>query len=235
IVFFVISGFLITSLLLSEYVCYGSISLKLFYARRSLRIFPPCYAYVFTVAALSAIGVIRLGAHDLVAAFTYTVNYLPGRVWEIGHLWSLSVEEQFYLIWALVFAALGAKRAHWAAVGMVLMAPLARIANQRMLIGTPFYDLEMFPMVADSIAMGCLLAMSRKWLEQQGWYVRLFKWHNALFLLGLVLAINRYSQYRYAIVDVFGPTLRAAYIAVLIHRTVYDPNTWTGRLFNWPP
>lgn len=110
-VFFVISGFLITTLLLRERERRGSISLKGFYLRRAVRIFPAFLAFMAFIIVAHEMGWIQLNRYDLVSAFTYTVNYHPGRSWYIGHLWSLSVEEQFYLLWPLALVVLSRTRA----------------------------------------------------------------------------------------------------------------------------
>jgi peptidoglycan/LPS O-acetylase OafA/YrhL len=233
VVFFVISGFLITTLLASEQARKGRVSLKLFYARRCLRIFPPSYAYLAIISALSLAGFIHLDARDLWYAVTYTVNYLPDRSWDVGHLWSLSVEEQFYLLWPAAFVALGPRRAVWAAGAVILLAPVARSLNRIFLIGTPYHDLEMFPMVADSLAMGCLLSRARDWLEGQSWYLRLFRPVYSLLLLAVILLLNRYGGY--TVVSVFGTSIINVCIAILIHRSVYNPSDWMGQVLNWKP
>jgi peptidoglycan/LPS O-acetylase OafA/YrhL len=233
VVFFVISGFLITRLLLSEHKTNGHVSLKLFYARRALRLLPPSYAFVACVSLLWLGGIVHLDARDFWHAVTYTVNYLPGRHWEIGHLWSLSVEEQFYLLWPFAFLTLGPRRAAWVAVAVILPGPLARSANRLFLLGTPYHDLEMFPMVADSLAMGCLLAKVSGWLEGQGWYLKLFRPACAIGLLALVLLTNRYMAY--TAVSVFGTSVINIGLAILIHRSVYCSRDWVGQVLNWKP
>ena len=233
VVFFVISGFLITTLLLSEHAKNKSVSLKLFYARRSLRIFPASYAYLACISLLWLAGLVHLQGRDLWHAATYTMNYTPGRAWEVGHLWSLSVEEQFYLLWPFAFVALGPRRAIWAAASVILLAPVARSADRLFLIGTPYHDLEMFPMVADSLAMGCLLAGVRGRIEQWGWYLRLFRPVYSFLLLALILLINRYMGH--TVVWVFGTSIVNAGLAILIHRSVYKPGGWIGMALNWGP
>jgi peptidoglycan/LPS O-acetylase OafA/YrhL len=171
VVFFVISGFLITRLMLLERIKNGRVSLKLFYERRALRLFPASYTFIAIVSLLTLAGVFHLRPTDLWHAATYTVNFLPNRGKQIGHLWSLSVEEQFYMIWPLTFVLFGPKRAGWVIFGVILFGPVARSCDWLFLRGTPYHDLEMFPMVADSLAMGCLLAKVSGWLETKRWYL----------------------------------------------------------------
>lgn len=233
VVFFVISGFLITRLLLSEHMKKGHVSLKLFYARRSLRLFPASYAFIGCVWLLWQMGILQMEAKDIWHAATYTVNFRPGLAWEIGHLWSLSVEEQFYLLWPFAFATLGPRRALWVAAGVILLGPAARSAAWLFLKGTPYYGMNMFPMVADSLAMGCLLARLRNWLEGQGWYLQLFRPVYSVGMLVLILLINRYMGF--SIVKIIGSSVINICLAVLIHRCVYRPGDWVGQILNWKP
>ncbi len=127
--FFAISGFLITTLLIRERTHSGRISLRKFYARRALRIFPLYYAtlllYVLLVAAT------RLNTpegeqffHNLPAFATYTSNWFvdltQGDSVTFYFAWSLATEEQFYLLWppllVLVLALSGAKSRIWPAL-----------------------------------------------------------------------------------------------------------------------
>jgi peptidoglycan/LPS O-acetylase OafA/YrhL len=79
VVFFVISGFLITRLILTERMKNGYVSLKLFYARRALRLFPAAFAFIACVCLLWLAGIVDLQARDIWHAVTYTVNFEPGR------------------------------------------------------------------------------------------------------------------------------------------------------------
>ncbi|MFI5348836.1 MAG: acyltransferase family protein [Elusimicrobiota bacterium] len=232
-VFFVISGFLITRLLLSEYAAKGRVSLKLFYMRRTLRLFPASYVYVACIALLWRAGIIPLNVQDLWHALTYTVNYMPKPSWAAGHLWSLSVEEQFYLLWPFAFVFMKPRKGMWIAAAMMLLGPCARFAAWLFLRGTPYRDLDMFPMVADSLATGCLLAWMKSWLEGQGWYLRLFRPFYSTLLAALLLLTSRYGGY--TVVGVFGGTFINVALAILIHRSVYRHGDWMGRILNWKP
>lgn len=233
VVFFVISGFLITTLLLQERETLGRISLSLFYLRRALRIFPASFAYIGVLAALAAAGRIALNPWDLTHALTYTVNFASKRSWYVGHLWSLSVEEQFYLLWPFAFAATSRRRGLWVTVGMMLLGPAARLGARVWLVGTPYRDLEMFPMVADSLAAGCTLALLRGWLESQPWYMNLFRPVPSLAILAVVLTMNR--MLGYTLVNIFGQAILNIGLAILVHRSVTCWKDPVGRVLNLAP
>jgi peptidoglycan/LPS O-acetylase OafA/YrhL len=154
-VFFVISGYLITTLLLKEHQRNGRISLAAFYTRRSFRIFPAAFTYIAVVALLAPSA-----RPDLPYALTYTMGYhAPKTSNLLEHLWSLSCEEQFYLIWPLALV-LGFRHRGRIAVATIVIAALFRMsccASGVEPLGRilHFY----FPSVMDSIAAGCLLAI----------------------------------------------------------------------------
>jgi len=79
--FFVISGFLITTLLLSEYEKRGRISLADFYVRRVYRIFPAFYVYLAVMLGIAALGWIHIPPADVAFAATYTMNFHARRAW----------------------------------------------------------------------------------------------------------------------------------------------------------
>ena len=110
-VFFCISGYLITTLLLDEFDRSGSIAIGAFYVRRALRLYPPLIAYVAVMAVVMLAGGERPDPLGLASALFYFANYVnvfaPHRLDGIGgHLWSLSVEEHFYAAYPLLLLAL---------------------------------------------------------------------------------------------------------------------------------
>jgi len=98
-IFFVISGFVICRLLISEELRYGSVSLVAFYYRRVFRILPPFYIYLAAVSLLLCVGLINETPKAILssALFLFDIKGAP-HSWFVGHTWSLAVEEQFYLI-----------------------------------------------------------------------------------------------------------------------------------------
>src|SRR5579871_5154022 len=108
---------------------------------------------------------------DLLAAFTYTMNFHVHFSPYVGHLWSLAVEEQFYLLWPLTVVLAGRRRMGWIAAGVVAFGPVYRTAVYVLRLG-PQIGPFTFPAVADAIAIGCVLACVWEWLSGQEWYER---------------------------------------------------------------
>ncbi|MBP3960471.1 acyltransferase [Gemmata sp. G18] len=158
-VFFVISGFLITLLLFRESGRTGQISLWGFWRRRVLRIIPAYLSYLLVVALLSYLGVYALTGSDWVASLTYTVNFLPrlDERWPIGHLWSLSVEEHFYLLWPFALVLFGRRAAGFLLVVVVASSPAIRYVLWLTLRDRLDIDFAT-PARMDTLAVGCLLA-----------------------------------------------------------------------------
>src|SRR5215211_3697054 len=148
-VFFVISGYLITALLLAEWRQRGLIDLKGFWMRRARRLLPALYVLLVVSLAFAVVflpGEVARLRGDVLAAFGYVTNWYlifghvsyfeaVGRPSLLQHLWSLAVEEQFYLLWPPVLA-------------LVLAIGASRLRRRRALAGA----------VASAVAMALLYA-----------------------------------------------------------------------------
>ncbi|MFZ4719903.1 MAG: acyltransferase family protein [Ilumatobacteraceae bacterium] len=175
-VFFVLSGFLITTLLLEERDGNERIQFGRFYARRALRLLPALLALVAVVTLWAVVvaspGTRRDALHEVLAAITYTRN-LP--VWDgtpgtlLGHTWSLAVEEQFYLLWPLVLTVL-VKPRRGATTLAVLFVALAAVAGTLRVNGVagPGLALVQRP---EALLLGAALALVRRehWDRVTGW------------------------------------------------------------------
>jgi peptidoglycan/LPS O-acetylase OafA/YrhL len=151
-IFFIISGFLITYLLMKEEQGNdGHISLKGFYLRRIFRIFPVYYALLFVYFVLQVLGLLQFTASSWLSSITYTKNFNHNSPdWETAHLWSLSVEEQFYLVWPTVFYFFKRYRALFA-MAVVAVVPFVRLWGN--------YDVLHLCTRADALMAGCLFAL----------------------------------------------------------------------------
>jgi peptidoglycan/LPS O-acetylase OafA/YrhL len=249
-VFFIISGYLITSLLFHEAAKTGGISLKGFYIRRTFRIFPAFYCYLAIIGTAGYLGLIPLGPSDVLHAATYTVNYIHERSWYIGHLWSLSVEEQFYLLWPAALLLLPARRpapgsapsradvaegkrrgAVVIALAVILVAPIARIGTWELLPAHRALIGEAFPTIADSIAFGCLLSGLREQLGQRAFYVQFLRSRWFFLVLVAIVGLNRFANHVRPFY-VVGETLLDLLIALWIDRCVRFPGGLSGRFLN---
>ena len=119
--FFVLSGFLITHLLLAEARASGGISLKRFYIRRALRILPIYVAYLLVLGVLTALGLYHDALSSWIGALTFTRNMIGQGRSATVQLWSLAVEEQFYLVWPLVLGTFALWRRPRAFVWVLLL------------------------------------------------------------------------------------------------------------------
>jgi peptidoglycan/LPS O-acetylase OafA/YrhL len=234
--FFVLSGFLITRLLVRERERTGEVSIRRFYLRRTMRIFPAYYAFLLLSYALDARAG-QLWSNTLLAnALTYTVNYFnafnhhPST--SVAHAWSLAVEEQFYLLWPLAFVIL-AKRGRRALVTGVSLAALAAVAWRSWLyLGghvDPSYVYNAFDTRLDNLAVGCLLALAVDYdtvvaaagrVAERSWF--------PIVTLALLLTsrIATPESYHYSI----GFTVDALLVATLIVQLL---QLYRTRLWSW--
>jgi peptidoglycan/LPS O-acetylase OafA/YrhL len=179
--FFVLSGFLITNLLVEEWLRRGSISLKRFYFRRALRLLPGFIVLllVFIVHTLltSPPETIAARWHELAVVACYVANWnqLHGAsLTLLGHTWSLSVEEQFYLLWPVLLCLLlylKVPRRHILilVIGAIIASAMLRLGlhNQHRFLGGPKIDIMRLyaglDTRADALLAGCLAGLVASW------------------------------------------------------------------------
>ena len=237
-VFFVISGFLITTLLLRE----TNISLKNFYFRRTLRIFPPYYFYLLVILGLGFVGAAHTDWLNTTAAFTYTRNYFfhdqAPDAWYLGHTWSLAVEEQFYLIFPASLLLLGTRFRLVPILAALVCCPLLRLAY---VLNDPTTSIEFsrFETVADSLAIGCLLAMLQRRLHQNERYLALIgspaMWLMPVVAIGITWLGNFPHYYSIPAYALIAFTVQNCCLALIIDSCVTNSHTAAGRLLNWRP
>src|SRR5918992_4370854 len=212
-VFFVISGYLITALLLAQWRRYGDVDLKAFWLGRARRLLPALYlllAVTLAYAVLFLPGEVAGLRGDVIAALGYVTNwYLVlghesyfeaiGRPSLLKHLWSLAVEEQFYLFWPLVFwlgVSFGATRwrTRW-----VLMAALGGAAISVALMAVlfvPGVDPSRLYYGTDTRAGGLLIgaALALVWTPESRRTPSRATVSSALSGLGLDTALGKFRR-----------------------------------------
>ena len=176
--FFVLSGLLITRLLQVENDAHGRIDYVAFYRRRVARLMPAFYLYLAVVLALLWIRNKAIPWGAVVSAMLYVVNYYQAFTGAqtniVSHCWSLAVEEQFYVFWPLLFAALCTRRMR---VSRALVLIILGVWCWRVLLVLEMdasidYLYRALDTRADDLAVGCLIAVlarSNRWRARLTW------------------------------------------------------------------
>lgn len=231
--FFVLSGFLITSLLLEEHVERGRVSLPNFYIRRVRRLMPVAVAgIVFSEIALLG-GYIGWQALSGVFALFYVENLAhflhDAPVTGVGHYWSLSQEEQFYLLWPPCLVLMLRRRVspRWILAGL-LLAAVGVMAHR-----TSLHDaLRLYgPDVrSDGMLLGCALAVA--------WKSGLVKPRSAWRFAGLAAAAT-FAAAIYAATwatgERYGVTAANLASVTMIASVITVPHGWLPRLLSFQP
>lgn len=179
-VFFVLSGFLITSLLIKEENQSGTISLKKFFIRRTLRIFPAYYFLLLVYAVLQIGAIIEIPWGSWTTAITYLKYFNWKKDWYTSHAWSLSIEEHFYLFWPFLFLQ-GQKIRRNASAIMMVLAPVMLLVMHVFSVGW-LNDQIIFTRI-DAIATGCYFAIYQgKIIEKLRRHWKLY-FYASLFVL----------------------------------------------------
>ena len=230
--FFILSGFLFTTMLVEEREATGTIGLPIFYLRRFLRLMPAFFTYVLVVGLFAALGLVTLADNDLLCALTFTTNYHPARGWELGHLWTFAVAEQFYLVWPATILLFGRRGALRAALGAILLAPVIRALTYvyapslRPTIG------ESFETVVDAIAMGALVAL----LDRKAGLLGRVLSHGMTPIVALVIGCAAHTlQPWISLSYTLGETITNGALATVVAASMTSPQTSFGRLIDSRP
>lgn len=162
--FFVLSGFLITTLLINEFNANGTISIRNFIFRRTYRIFPLYIFFLIVVTLLHVFGQNVTTWKSLSYAYLYAYNFIPKWLYTnvLGHTWSLAVEEHFYIVWPTVFLLLFGKHRR-ALLGLTLTfivsAPIVNLLLIKAGLATDYFVERWSFIAGSSIAIGCLAAI----------------------------------------------------------------------------
>jgi peptidoglycan/LPS O-acetylase OafA/YrhL len=189
-VFFVLSGLLITSLLLQEQAAHGRISLANFYARRALRIFPLYYALLALLAIYFVWTPVSPQRSAFLAALPFHAGYLSNWIQPdslMAITWSLSTEEQFYLVWPPLLVLLGT-RALPALLAFLLLNQAVNFGwldGWLRAKGMPYESLDILQATFTPIVLGVLLAFALQGAASKAWLRRVLT-PPTLWLLAII-------------------------------------------------
>jgi peptidoglycan/LPS O-acetylase OafA/YrhL len=206
--FFVLSGFLITWLLLREHEHYGAVSMRLFYLRRSLRIFPAFYAYWSASIVLLLLTGKQINWPHAISSFGYFADYYAAIVQPpydfLSHTWSLAIEEQFYLLWPAAFLMLSSdlKKMQNFLISLIVGIWIYRVLLQ-VFADVPWsYIYYAFDTRIDHIMTGCLLAVVvKRRTADRLWNVVCANAYAPVLTLSLMIllaGLDRFTIYRNA-------------------------------------
>ncbi|MGV3660601.1 MAG: acyltransferase family protein [Prosthecobacter sp.] len=250
--FFVISGFLITWLMLLEQRKTGTVNLRSFYIRRTLRILPVYGAFLLVLALLQTFTPFHQNSLAWIGNITFTTNFLnDGHT--TSHLWSLAVEEQFYLLWPAIFVFFKPQEKWGRMLGLFALTLVVAVANRFIwsqasnspVLQALFSEWSFFNNV-DSLCLGCVLAvlLMRQQAEVRGLLLRkpLLTMAAGLFLILCPNLINWVlnqhllpalpAKALWAVHFLLGRTLQSVGFAVLLVQSILAPGWGAYRLLN---
>ncbi|WP_250510796.1 acyltransferase [Caballeronia sp. GACF4] len=248
LMFFVLSGFLITGILQAEWQATGTIRLMPFYAKRALRIWPAFYIYLMIVSTLAAAGLVDVDHRQVALAALHLWNYagVAGLAnvnaahvegaWYLGHFWTLALEEQFYWFWPPLLFYILKRGNQRVLIGLIFFVPLVRIATY---FAAPSLRGQLSMMLhtgIDPILIGCYVAMNKDRLAQK----------VASLPLGSVIPSVLIALLMFVVPPVqdklgglwratYGTTLEAAMVGFVIIVLVSQKGFWFSRLLRTAP
>ena len=247
-IFFVLSGYLISGLLLHEWWKTGSISLPRFYMRRFLRLMPAlwaCVLVVLVVVWLRDAAALRPVLRYAMWAVLYLVHWITAlgiqrHAWFFDHTWSLAVEEQFYLLWPALLCFVvgrgGARRVFQVALALALLSWAWRAALQEQ--GVPWNRVyRALDTRFDAPMWGCALAA---WMHGRGKIVArgVQQWLRFAAAAALLVVLYVCCEARITLLKStfwWGSVAVSWLAAFIIVDVTRNPRSWVRHIFCWPP
>jgi peptidoglycan/LPS O-acetylase OafA/YrhL len=241
-VFFVLSGFLITSLVISEVADSGGFNARAFYRRRSFRLIPALYVMVPICVVIGLLFHVKaFGPHDQqvipgIASLTYVLNLFTGAlpnplpIWA-QPLWSLCVEVHFYLVWPVLLVLCARRwpqRLPWLAAGTIAFSVACRVLLFET-IGSPYQNL-LTPARLDGLALGGLVAISL----HRGWKPPASIKYAGIVGLGVLFVLTNVARPKSAVMAYVGYTVVNVLTAAILLAAL-DETSPLGRVLALRP
>ncbi len=226
-IFFVLSGYLITAKLLER-----PIDLKHFYLRRFFRLMPVAWAYLLVIWLLLVRRAVPIvSVREVVSCLFFFRNFLGSGTAEhptslyTFHFWSLSLEEQFYLVWPCLLFLAGRRNALWIAIGGALTCASYRFLHWSAYDQFPAFFLSQVR--ADALLVGCILALL---LAKQRFLSIATRWSLYLAWPSFAVLLICMAYFQRLI-----PLFENLAIAGLIAFTTLHPKAIASRFFSFAP
>lgn len=234
-VFFILTGLLVTTILLDEREKTGRVSVSNFLARRALRIWPALYVFLGATLFLRAAGWIDFTNLAWVAAATHWMNLYSGsNRWPLSHMWSLSLQEWFYLAWPFILTRLPARRALAICVAVVLAWPLVRLAAHGEAAPWPAH-LALDNNGMNTIFCGALLALAMRERRLLPLLARLSHIATLAVCCAMLYALySLHSVWPRELAPLLAP-LRNLSVLGIVWWCINNPSHLFGRMLHWRP
>ncbi len=242
--FFVVSGFLITWMLLRELDERSTIDMGRFYLRRAARLLPIFFAYLLVGYLLLTLRRQPVDWGAIGSSVVYLINYYQAFTGApthyLSHCWSLAVEEQFYLIWPLALVGLRARRVRLE-VSLTLLILGVWLLRPLLMLGFGVSEIYLYRALetrADHLLIGCLLAvLLRQPLWQSRFDAAARHWWSIPLLIGLLAAVSTYLHPNVALKFGLAFALEPVLLALLIPLMLIAASGqgWVARLLNLRP
>ncbi len=232
--FFVLSGFLITTIIDAERAATGTVNLRFFYMRRILRLYPALVALVLVFLIALPFGVWRggvglgLGAAAMALTYTTDIFTVVGKghwiAFELLLTWTLAVEEQFYLLWPITYSFLMRRFPTWRARMTVLGGGIVFAAAVRS-VGFTKANIAQTPLAwTDALLIGCCLGLAYR----NGWFTPR-RLHPLILVMASLPAVHILWQGENRFDQIIGLTLFDLGIAVwIVHALATPRRDWLG-------
>jgi peptidoglycan/LPS O-acetylase OafA/YrhL len=241
VLFFVLSGYLITTLMKREIEKTSQFNLQKFHYRRFFRILPVFLLYLITVTFLANRNVITLTPEQIFFTSCFLINYShiwldtsDPSYWFLGHFWCLAIEIHFYLIWPLVLVYGGFRRALQIAVAVVLLSPAIRLLTYLLFPSVQAHITVMTHTSLDPLMLGAIVALVQDKARFQHFAEKIFKIPHFPLLCVCLIFLSRTFDLAFDGMYYLplGYALDSLLFAALTHYYVSKPHGQVGRILN---